>query len=66
MTQPRYLRFFTAEPHNTFWWKAAMLWPVSFLCAALHAQQIAQTELNSFTTAEKDSVLLTLVVFGEY
>ncbi|MCA6362291.1 MAG: hypothetical protein IM638_04595 [Bacteroidetes bacterium] len=32
------------------------------MCASLNAQQTAQTDLSSFTTAEKDSVQLALIV----
>jgi hypothetical protein len=39
-----------------------VLLSVSWLCSSLHAQHSSQTDLNSFTTAEKDSVQLALRV----
>lgn len=54
----RPLPFVPQQKKKAVWWKAAVLLPFSLFFSSLKAQQTAQTDINSFTTAEKDSVLM--------
>ena len=54
----RPLPFVPQQKKKAVWWKAAVLLPFSLFFSSLKAQQTAQTDVNSFTTAEKDSVLM--------